>query len=153
MEAVPAMRRKLIVVGIALAAVALGGILFYDSVPGTVRRVKQSDGDQKFRGTGRYTWSYPDGAPLRVDKVRRGAVVTSTWYARNGDVLGRTEWSNGDGIALILRPDGTIRARATCRQDLWHGTVWYYAPDGELAGEAEFAEGDFVSGFHPPKGF
>ena len=147
------MRTKLIVVGIALAAAILCGILFYDSVPGTVRRVKQSDGDQKFRGTGRYTWSYSDGAPLRVDEVRRGEVLTSTWYARDGGVLGRTEWNDGEGISLFLRPDGTVRARATCRKDLWHGTIWYYAPDGELAGEAEFANGVFVSGFRPPENF
>jgi hypothetical protein len=134
---------------LAIGILFIGGfwLIYRDAMPNTLRRTSNG-----FWGTGTHTWRYRTGEPMRIDEVYRGRETKSRWLDRQGNLVGETTWSNGDGIAYFMRQDGTLKSKMTCQSCIAHGTTWYFNQDGTLAGQAEFINGQFVSGYRPTAG-
>lgn len=83
--------------------------------------------------------------PMRLGCVAGGGAIGPA------ALLARLE--RRTGIGSMLRADGTVRVKANCVGDLWHGRVWYYDRDGAFAGEARFTHRVRLEGFVPPVEF
>jgi hypothetical protein len=127
-----------------LFVVLVCGVAFYDAIPGTLRST-----DDGPRGTGVKSYAYPGGVLKLREEYSRGKLLRSEWYSPNGTLIQATDWKDGSGEWIQLRDDGSVKTRKTFVKDRVDGKVVYYAPNGSVRGEAEFKDGQRVSGYDP----
>ena len=130
--------KKYVILGI-LAFIALSiCILIY--ISHTTMPFNRDD-QGNTHGTGIEEIFYPNGQVKISTEYITGDPVITLWYHPDGSIAYKTEWDDGRGMWYWLDDNGILKAKCNMKNDMAHGLMTYYNPEGTVIKEVVMEEG------------